>query len=179
MPRVLCFALLAIFVLSMPATGEESKTTASEPVVPVFREPFTLRLGVDKSHYYEEHYDKRIPYVAEGDVYLFVGESFGINLRVNQSTVDAIYQPDVSKADVWFEFSQPKDLGRVSMMLMIKNKTKSRLQMDALMTVPGKKGIYRTSILPIEAGLEDFESWPHPIVQLVLRNFRLSESHRK
>ena len=47
--------------------------------------------------------------------------------------------------------------------------------MGALTTVPGKKEIYKTSIMPIEARLSDFESWPHPIVQLVLRNFRLSD----
>jgi hypothetical protein len=61
------------------------------------------------------------------------------------------------------------------MLLTIRNKLKRRLYLDALMTVPGEKEIYKTSILPIEPGLSDFESWPHPIVQLVLRDFRFSE----
>jgi hypothetical protein len=59
------------------------------------------------------------------------------------------------------------------MALTIKNNLKVWVQMDALMTVPGKKGIYKTSILPVPPGLLDYESWPHPIVQLVLRNFRV------
>jgi hypothetical protein len=61
------------------------------------------------------------------------------------------------------------------MSLIIDNNLKVWLQMDALMTLPGKKGIYKTSILPVGAGLSDCESWPHPIVQLVLRNFRVVE----
>ena len=44
------------------------------------------------------------------------------------------------------------------------------IAMDALMTVPGKKTIAGTTIIPIGAGLSSYESWPHPIVQLVLRN---------
>jgi len=61
------------------------------------------------------------------------------------------------------------------MMLVIRNNLKRRLYLDALMTVPDKKGIYKTRLLPVEAGLSNFESWPHPIVQLVVRNLRLSE----
>jgi hypothetical protein len=143
----------------------------------VFREPFTLKLRVDKDHYYEERYEKRIPYVSENDVYLFSGESFGINLNLKGDEVaEIVYQPDITKAEVWFTFSQPKELAPGAMMLVIQNKLKRVLHMDA---VPGQKGIYKTSILPIEAGLSDYESWPRPIVQLVLRNVRLSDSQIK
>jgi hypothetical protein len=143
----------------------------------VFREAFTLRLRVDKGQYYEEHYDKRIPYVSDNDVYLFSGENFGVNLTSKENgVIDVTYQPAIKKADVWFIFTQPKELGNSAMMLTIQNKLKQKLQVDALMTVPGKQGIYKTSIVPIESGLSDFESWPHPIIQLVLRNFRLSAS---
>jgi len=61
------------------------------------------------------------------------------------------------------------------MMLVLKSNIKQVLYQDALMTIPGKKGIYKTSILPLQPGLGGYESWPHPIVQLVLRNFRLEK----
>jgi hypothetical protein len=61
------------------------------------------------------------------------------------------------------------------MMLIIQNRSKHKLLLDALMTVPGRKDIQKTSIIPIEAGLSDYEEWPHPIVQLVLRNPRFSD----
>jgi hypothetical protein len=54
------------------------------PVDPnaVFREPFTLRIRVDKDHFYEQRYDQKIPYVVNNEVYLFIGENFGVNLRM-------------------------------------------------------------------------------------------------
>lgn len=160
-----------------PISGQDAHVPATTSQdLRVFREPFTLRVRVDKDHYYEEHYDKRIPYVSDNDVYLFSGENFGVTVQAkDDGTASVTYQPDIAKADVWLTFAQPKQLG-AGMMLTIQNKLKRRLQVDALMTVPGKEEIYKTSILPIEAGLSDFESWPHPIVQLVLRNFRLSDS---
>jgi len=173
----LFWMLMAAFSAANFALCQEPAPTPANTDGIVFREPFTLRLHVDKDHYYEEHYDKRIPYVAKNDVYLFSGEKFGVSLTVKaDKTVEVTYQPDGKKADVWFIFTQEKELASgAGMMLTIQNKLKRELRMDALMTVPGKKEIYKTSIVPNEAGLSNFESWPHPIVQLVLRNFRLSE----
>ena len=61
------------------------------------------------------------------------------------------YQPDISKADVTFKFTQNKAM----MMMKIQNKTKRRLFLDALMAVPEKKGMFRTSIVPIEPGISN------------------------
>jgi hypothetical protein len=47
------------------------------------------------------------------------------------------------------------------------------------MTIPGKEEILKTNVLPVEPNLSDFESWPHPIVQLVLRDFRFSEKPKQ
>ncbi len=174
-------ALWVVIALSLTLQGSPTQDVPPSAIPSqdsrVFREPFTLHVRVDKSHYYEERYEKPIPYVSDNDVYLFVGESFGVSLNTrSDGAADVTYQPDIKKADVWFSFEQPKKLEPVMTMLTIQNRLKQRLQVDGLMTVPGKQGILKTSILPIEAGLSDFESWPHPIVQLVLRNFRLSES---
>ena len=168
--------MMATVCLSKFAPGQEPPANSAQDTS-VLREPFKLKLRVDKSHYYEERYDRRIPYVADKDVYLFSDEQFGVNLDLKGDQVVAVtYQPDVKKADLWFNFGQPKELGGIAMSLMIENKLKVWLQMDALMTVPDKKGMYKTSILPVSAGLSDYETWPHPIVQLVLRNFRVVEN---
>jgi hypothetical protein len=44
------------------------------------------------------------------------------------------------------------------------------------LSVPEKKELYKTSVLPVEPSLSNFEAWPHPIVQLVLSNFRFAEN---
>jgi hypothetical protein len=146
---------------------------------PVFRAPFVLRLHIDNERYYEEKFDK-VPYVAENSVYLFAGETFGINITITEKRLSGIiYQPDPAKADVALAFTQEKSEKGLMMLLVIRNRLKRRLSFDALMTVPEKKGIYGTSVLPVEPNLSNFESWPHPIVQLVLRNFRFSEDGAK
>jgi hypothetical protein len=169
---------LALIVLCSAAAGAQQSPAEGKSDELVFREPFTLRLHVDKQRYYEERYDKRIPYVAKNDVYLFSGETFGINITVDGGgeIIAVTYQPETKKADVELKFKQEKmDGDKRMMLLVIRNKLKRRLYLDALMTVPERKGIYKTGILPVEAGLSNYESWPHPIVQLVLRNFRFSE----
>jgi hypothetical protein len=86
------------------------------------------------------------------------------------------YQSNTNKAAVTFRFTQEvREDGDAMMMLVIKNQTDRKLYIDALMTVPERETPRKTSILPIEAGLVGYESWPHPIVQLVLRNIRLQE----
>lgn len=142
---------------------------------PVFRDPFVLRLHIDSDRYYVEKLD-RVPYVAENDVYIFAGESFGITTAITENEISRItYQRDTRKADVEFKFTQESSPNGPMMLLVTRNKLKQKLFFDALMTVPEKKEIYKTTVLPVKPSLSTFESWPHPIVEPVLRNFRFSE----
>lgn len=173
---LLCLSFLIILSCALLAKQQ----SPPEESTPTFREAFTLKLRVDKNHYYEQHFDK-VPYVAENDVYLFVGDHFGVNLTDrNAEFLIVTYQPDTAKADVQFGFTQEKAGKSTTMMLLtVQNKLKRRLSYDALMTVPKKEEIMKTHVLPVEPRLISFESWPHPIVQLVLRNFRFSDSPAK
>ena len=171
-------ALLSIiFLLTSIAGAGAADDAATKPAeVPVFRDPFALKLHVDKEHFYEENFGK-IPFVDKGDVYLFKGDEFGLTLDIQDNAIRSVkYQPDVKKADVTLKFSQEVQADGTAMMLLhIHNNTKQTLNVDAIMTVPGKKEILKTSILPVQPGLSGFESWPHPIVQLVLRNIRIQK----
>lgn len=168
--RTIAALVVAALGLSSPCYAQLKSTKL------VFRAPFVLKLRVDNGHYYEETFGK-VPYVAKNDVYLFAGDSFGIDVTVTKDRISRIaYQPDPPKADVDFRFTQERGANGLVMMLVIRNRLKRKLFIDALMTIPGRTGIYKTSILPIEPNLSDFESWRHPIVQMVLRNFRFSET---
>jgi len=166
---------MVLCVASVPLVS--AQTAAPKPKGPVSRQPFTLKLKVDKDHYYEERYDRRIPYVAENEVYLFLGDKFGVNLTVrNDRIVDVRYQPDAKKADVWFSFEQPPELpGGLGMTLAIENKMNRGVSMEGLMSVPDKKGPIKTSIQSVQAGKKGLEAWPHPIAQLVLGNLQLTK----
>ena len=162
--------LVITVVVALSVCFPQEKTATEEERV--FRAPFKLKLHVDDERYYEQSFD-RIPYVSGNDVYLFVGEAFGINVTATENEISHIaYERNPAKADVELRFTQEKTQSGWMMMLVIRNKLKRRLYLDALMTIPGKEGVFRTTIVPVEPNLSDFESWPHPIVQLVLRNFR-------
>lgn len=143
----------------------------------VFRDPFTLKLRVDADRSLDVDFQK-IPYVHKGSVYLFSGEEFGISLAIEAERVTGIrYQKDPKTADVSFRFSQKWDSAKSEgmMILVIENHTERKLHFDALMTTPDRDDAHRTSILPVGPKLTNYESWPHPIVQLVLRNIRLEK----
>lgn len=145
----------------------------------VLRAPFVLRLRIDSDRYYEEKFD-RVPYVAVNEVYIFAGEFFGITATITENEISRItYQRDPRKADVEFKFTQEISPTGSMMLLMTRNKLKQKLFFDALMTVPQEKEIYKTTVLPVKPALSTVESWPHPIVQLVLRNFRFSEKPKE
>jgi hypothetical protein len=170
--------LLFLTILSYASSAQEQSPTAE--AAPTFREPFTLKLRVDKQHYYEQHFDK-VPYVAGSNVYLFVDDHFGVNLTDTKAEFLTVsYQPNIGKADILFSFTQETDgKGNPFMMLSVQNKLHRGFSYDALMTVPTKKEILATHVLPVGASLSNFESWPHPIVQLVLRNFRFFDGPTK
>ena len=166
---ILALAISTTLLLSVCFSQTKSATEEER----VFRAPFKLKLHVDDERYYEQSFD-RIPYVSGNDVYLFAGETFGINVTATENEISHIaYERNPAKADVELRFTQEKSQN--GWMLVIRNKLKRRLYLDAVMTRPGSDEIFTTNVLPVEPNLSDFESWPHPIVQLVLRNFRFSE----
>ncbi len=169
---LLLVALAMVPQLCHPQVLSGSNSAVKDKAV--FRPPFLLKLRIDEQHYYEEKF-KPIPYVADGAVYLFSGETFGVNLRLTGNQVSrVVYQPDASKADVGFEFKQQQGPKGPVMVLIIRNTLKQKVLLDALMTVPGDKDVHETSVLPVGPGHSNTESWPHPIVQLMLKNIRLS-----
>lgn len=166
-------ASTVLFLVSVGITFAAGNAAEKPAEDLILREPFTLNLHIDKEHFYEEKFGK-MPFVYDGDIYLFKGDEFGLNLDIQDNSIRNVkYQPNVRKADVTLKFTQEvQPDGNAMMMLHIHNRTKHTLNVDALMTVPGRKGIARTSILPVQPGFSGYESWPHPIVQLVLRNVR-------
>lgn len=173
--KTLCLILAATILPNHGFCADQS-SLAADTNSTVFRQPFTLTLHVDKEHYYEEKFGK-IPYVHDDNVYLFKGDAFGIDLDITNEVIRGVsYQADTNKAAVSLRFTQEiRENGEAMMLLVIKNHTKRKLFIDALMTFPQRTKAQKTSILPVEPGLTGYESWPHPIVQLVLRNIRLTD----
>ena len=144
-------------------------TVAAEEIK--YREPFTLNLPIDSQYYYQEAFEK-IPYVYQNVVFLFVNENFGINISKNENS-EVSYEKDIKKADIEFSLTQQSIEKNIVMIMVIKNNTNQTLYLEGLMTVPNKKSVMKTTILSVRPGMSNVESWPHPIIQIALRNIRL------
>ena len=164
--------LLLLTAFGFTLAADDKKPTTANATV--FREPFTLKLRLDKDRYYEQKIPKT-QFVIEDNVYLFVGEKFGIVLEIDYKGVFAIhYQPDEGKADVFLEIREEtaKD-GSASTTLILHNKTKYTLNMDTILIVPDRQGMTRTRIPPIQPGSTNHQTWPHAIIQLCLCNIQV------
>jgi hypothetical protein len=177
--KIICrLMLIATFIGCVILSRTAQASPDSKAATPVFREPFTLKLRVDNEHFYEQEFTKRIPFVANNNVYLFAGESFGLKLAMSNGKIATVsYQKEKNGADIELTFKQEtqKD-GRTMMMLTLKSNIKQTLYLDALMVVLDRKKPLETSIMPVAPGLTGFETWPHPILQLVLTDLRLHEN---
>ncbi|MDF1738432.1 MAG: DUF2314 domain-containing protein [Verrucomicrobiales bacterium] len=141
------------------------------------RDPFTLTLLIDKERQYEQEIDST-PYVHKDIVYLFSGEVVGISLSEREDGHPAVsYCHDIEKADVLFRFSQKWDKKdeTLMMLLAIDSRIEKELFMDGLLVVPGKEKVFETTILPLKPKTTNYESWPHPVIQLAIRNLRFEE----
>ena len=164
------------YILSWTPTTKPTKHDSE----PVFRDAFTLKLPLDKKHYYEQNYPK-VPYVHNNEVCIFPNEEFRVGIIFSKGKVQSVTYDPNKKCDQYFEFifkHKFTDSGEVHMTLTATNKTKYNMIYDAIMVVPDNQSPLKTSIVPVYAGLMSFEFWPHPILQLLLGDFRIVEKKK-
>ena len=156
-----------------PESNQSAVAGAQEEETLVFRDAFTLQLRVDNENLYEQHFPANAsPYVADGTIYLFPGERFAVDVVAEGDEVFRVsYQKDPDKGDIALDFKRVD----VQMMLRTENRLQKAVRFDALMVLPTATEPRTTKLLPIRPGLESFELWPHPILQLVLTNLTLGE----
>jgi len=101
------------------------------------------------------------------------GDKFGVNLAgaAEGTALSISEEPNLKKADLVFSFRQEKKM----MLFTIENRTEHWLTYEAGIRVPKRDGLYKTSVMPLGPRLSNFESWPHPIDQLALKNFTFTE----
>lgn len=168
--------LMLMLLQSPQATSQDVQPPPQQkPDEIALRDPFTLKLKLPGGSNYEERFD-HIPYVKDGSIYIFPGENFGANAQIDGEKITSLgYVKNPAKADVRLNLTEQGGGKGVMMLLVIESKLKQTLYLDAAMQVPNRKGEYRTSILPVLAGKGGFESWPHPISLLILRNLRFTK----
>ena len=116
-----------------------------------------------------------VPYVTDkGAIVIFPGEQLAIAFAIeNGKIVNAQPNPVGGSLPNAVEVSfKQTDSGM--MMLTVANNLSKTVKYDATMKAPDGRMVY-TSSCPVDAGLSNFESWPHPIKLLELSNFRFQD----
>lgn len=115
-----------------------------------------------------------VPYVTDkGAIVIFPGEQFVVAVEIEDGKIVGAQPNSAGGAQsnaVEVSFKQV-DSG---MMLTVANNLSQTVKYDATMKTPDGRMVY-TSSCPVEAGLSNFESWPHSIKFLELSNFRFQD----
>jgi hypothetical protein len=109
----------------------------------------------------------------KGAIVIFPGEQFVIAFQIeNGKIVRAERNPAGGQLPNTIDVSFKVIDG--GMTLTLDNHLPNTVKYDAIMKAPDGKLVY-TSSCPVDAGLSNFESWPHPIKFLELSNFRFQD----
>jgi hypothetical protein len=137
-------------------------------------------LKVDLVFDLENNYSVTIPespyFVKENVLQIYPGEELNIeteikgNSIVSMKVVKTVDHPERT-INIRF-FQDAKDRNKTQMMLVVKNPFNKKLLYDALIYIPAHQEWSRTSIIPIQPNLVNYEMWPDVIATMALENWR-------
>ncbi|MDP8266807.1 MAG: hypothetical protein P9M07_07695 [Candidatus Aceula meridiana] len=116
----------------------------------------------------------KVPVAQEGAVVIFPGETIyleadeGENSLENLRAVESLVNPDKTLV---FKFSQEEDSAKMTLNVE-KNPFSKAIKYHAEIVFPNG-ALQQTSTCPVRPGIGVYELWPHPIFQMLLRDFRL------
>lgn len=143
------------------------------------RESFILKLAVDSEQFYETNVPKSKYFVKENILQIYPTEKINVEVEIKSDTifsmkvVKEIVEP---KSTIQIEFFQNvKDKKPEGMMLKVKNPFDKKLNYNAMMYIVGNKKWIKTSIIPIQPNLMNYEMWNDVIITLVLEKWRFEK----
>jgi hypothetical protein len=142
----------------------------------LYRETFKLNLAVNEEQYYTMDVAKTPYFVKEKILQIYPGENVFIETEVkgdsifSMKTVERNIHPERT-IEIKF-YQEAGDKTKISMFLNVKNPFDRTLNHDAMMYTVKRAQWQKTSIIPIRAKLQNFETWGYPIITLALSNWR-------
>ena len=165
--------LLILLSTCLVTMGQQAADQAREAVcqrVPC-RPVTTVRLKLNKQEYSEMEFPKG-PYVADGFINVLAGEEVLVEFDEadgalsNPHYVKTVANPERT---VTFRLEQPEEGATV---LRIKNPFTKNIIYDCLTQHYSEERLRKSTIIPVRAGLSNFEFWPYPVAQVVISNVR-------
>ncbi len=143
------------------------------------RKDLKIHLKKPDGSYFDYQMELAQPIVQDKTVSIFPGETIYIAFDPGEKgpeNLRSVKSADGSTNTLTFKFTQEPELfDGVGMMLFINNPTKYSIEYDFGMMLIDSEDLFETSSVPLMPGLSNFESWPHPIFQLIMTNFRWAE----
>jgi len=147
----------------------------SQDTVQLKRQPYKLKINIDKETFYEEDL-KEAPYVwPDNTVQLYPGETVFIEAEVKEGAIvkmRGVKENKHPEKTVAISFTQISN-GQVheSMMLKIQNPFQQELVYSAMIFLTKQSRWAKTSVLPVSGGLAAYETWPDAITTIGLGNW--------
>ncbi|HWU43119.1 MAG TPA: hypothetical protein VN132_06765 [Bdellovibrio sp.] len=135
------------------------------------RSPHEIQIPLDDAHYKVFNIPKS-PFVDDGVVN--VANEEVVHVKVNQKDGKVISLEYSSvPADIEISFNVKRAVPASSTTMVIKSNLDKPFIYSILVNAPKSDWrFFATSSCPVKAKMSTYENWPHPISQVVLRNFR-------
>ena len=147
------------------------------------REDTKVFLAIDAEENWEGTFPKSPYVINENLVNLIPGETIYLTATTAEGTLTELtattFKP--TEGEVIVVSFQQKDEDKEHkykyMVLKISNPYTKPLKYSASMNLLGEQGMYKTSTCPVFPEKATYESWPHPILRIVMENFHFVESN--
>jgi len=158
-----------LVAMGQQQTAEQAREAVCQRVP--CRPVTTVRLKLNNKEFYEMEFPKG-PYVADGFINVLAGEEVLVEFDETDGVLsNPRYVKTIAKPErtITFRLEQPNQGTTV---LRVKNPFTKNIIYDCLTQNSSEERLRKTSIIPVRAGLSNFESWPYPVVQVVVSNVR-------
>lgn len=137
------------------------------------RQPTTIRVALPDNGVFEVLLPVAYPIVFEdGTAIVFSGEEVHVAFEVDGATLRnprAVKNAADAKHTLSFRFSQEPASGKSSLLVSTTIEQPVKYDLSMQLTSDARK----TSACPVSARLGVMETWPHPILALTAKNFRI------
>ena len=141
------------------------------------RGPHTIRLLKEDGSIHEVSFDIGVPIVQGDDlVTVLPGETVYLEAEVDGDRVIRLRSvPEIVHPETTITISLSQSDGETDMFLVAKNPFPRALKYRMGMERLDHDGLLSTSSCPVVGGGGAYETWPHPIFQIVITDFRFLE----
>ena len=174
----LFFSYATLSSATEPAALSKATPNLEEACKTVYtdcRANYTVQFRLKDGSEYKQTFALTYPPVQNDTfVTIFPGESLRLEATVEGDRITKL-KPATPTADpartISLELKQMD--GKAGMMLLMTNPFPQPLKYRAGIHVPDLDGLRKTSSCSVLAGKSGFESWPYPLFEMVLTDFRL------